>query len=54
MKLPEKSTFEAYASKRVSFIIMTKNRAEHLQKTLELHRELIKPDDELIIIDGCR
>lgn len=53
MKLPEKSTFEAYASKRVSFIITAKNRAEYLQKTLELHRELIKPDDELIIIDGC-
>ena len=52
MKLPEKHTFEAYASKRVSFIVTTKNRAEYLRRTLELHLGMIKPDDELIIIDG--
>lgn len=52
MKLIEKSTFEAYASRRLSLIIMTKNRGEYLQRVLELHRELIKPNDELIIIDG--
>lgn len=52
MMLSEKKTFEAYASKRVSFIMMTKNRAEYLRKALKLHRNLIGPDDELIIIDG--
>lgn len=52
MKLPKKRNFEAHSSKRVSFILTTKNRAEYLKKTLELHRELIHPDDELIVIDG--
>lgn len=52
MKTPGKYTLEAYASKRVSYITMTKNKVEYLQKTLEQHRELIKPDDELIIVDG--
>lgn len=52
MKMKKYTNFEALASKRVSYVIMTKNKAEYLRKTLELHRELIKPDDELIIIDG--
>jgi len=52
MTLSEKRTFDAYSSKRISFILITKNRAEYLQKTLELHRELVHPDDELIVIDG--
>ena len=46
------TNFEAHASKRVSFIITTKNRAEHLRKALVLHHKLIHPDDELIIVDG--
>lgn len=46
------ANFESHASKRVSFVLATKNRAERLQKTLEMHRELVHPDDELIIIDG--
>jgi len=45
-------TFEATASKRVSFIITTKNRADFLKETLEKHRSLFHPEDELIIIDG--
>jgi len=52
MKVIDSTTLDKNASKRVSFIIMTKNKAEYLQKALERHRELIKPDDELIIVDG--
>jgi glycosyltransferase involved in cell wall biosynthesis len=52
MEPPLINTFEAQASKRVSFILTTKNKAEFLRKALELHRKLVKPDDELIIIDG--
>jgi glycosyltransferase involved in cell wall biosynthesis len=44
--------FESHASKRVSFVLTTKNQAENLQKTLESHRTLIHSDDELLIIDG--
>lgn len=46
------SSLEACASKRVSFIITTKNRAEYLRKAFENHRKLIHPEDELIVIDG--
>lgn len=52
MKLQRYKNFETYHSKKVSFIITTKNRADYLDKMLELHRDLIHPDDELIIIDG--
>lgn len=52
MKTPECRIFDLYSSKRVSFILVTRNRAEYLRKSLELQRELIGPDDELIVIDG--
>lgn len=52
IKLSGARTFEATASKRVSFILTTKNRADFLKETLEKHRSLIHPEDELIIIDG--
>lgn len=47
-----KTNLEALASKRVSFIIFTKNRSAYLEKALALSRKLIHPDDELIIVDG--
>jgi glycosyltransferase involved in cell wall biosynthesis len=49
---PQKTNFEAYASKTVSFIITTKNREGYLKKALERCRELITAEDELIIVDG--
>lgn len=44
--------FDSKSAKRISFILATKNRARFLEKSLKLHRELIGPKDELIIIDG--
>lgn len=38
---------------RVSYIIVTKNRAQYLERTLANVREFIEPVDELIIIDGA-
>jgi glycosyltransferase involved in cell wall biosynthesis len=40
-------------SVRVSYVIMTKNRARYLERTLGNVREFIEPLDELIIIDGA-
>ena len=37
---------------RVSFVLSTHNRAEHLDRALQNVREFIGPDDELIIVDG--
>lgn len=37
---------------RVTYLITTRNRAAHLERTLVNVREFITPDDELIIIDG--
>ena len=44
--------FDAYSSKRVSFIVVTKDRAPALAETLERHRGLVQDDDELIVVDG--
>jgi glycosyltransferase involved in cell wall biosynthesis len=52
LKLPENASFEAAASKRVSFIITTRNRAEYLKGALERLRGLRHEKDEVIIIDG--
>jgi len=46
------SVWESYHPKRVSYILPTKNRAELLEKSLLLLRDIVKPQDELIIIDG--
>jgi len=46
------TTFNNCASKRVSFIIVTKNRSDYLRRSLEQHRSLIHENDELIVIDG--
>lgn len=46
-------TFESYSTKRVSYILTTKNKAKFLQKALENYRKLVKEEDELIIIDGA-
>ena len=40
-------------SKRVSFIVNTKNRAGFLDEALGRARKLVTPDDELIVVDGA-
>lgn len=45
--------WDSYHPKRVSYILPTKNRADLLDKALTQFRELIEPQDELIIIDGA-
>ncbi len=47
-----KNSFDSKATKRVSFLLATKNRAKYLEKTLIIHQTLIGLNDELIIIDG--
>jgi glycosyltransferase involved in cell wall biosynthesis len=37
---------------RISYVIVTRNRAEYLEKALANAREFIGPTDELIIVDG--
>jgi glycosyltransferase involved in cell wall biosynthesis len=37
---------------RISYLIVTRNRAKYLEKTLANVREFISPADELIIVDG--
>jgi len=46
-------SFHDTAKKRVSFIINTKNRARFLEQALEQARQLLEPNDELIVIDGA-
>ena len=40
------------ATIRISYLIVTRNRAKYLEKTLANVREFISPADELIIVDG--
>lgn len=47
-----KNTFDAFSPKRVSYILITKNRAKFLKKALERIKNLKKHNDELIIVDG--
>ncbi len=47
-----KTTFDAYARKRVSFVLVTKNRGKNLDETLARSKALIRPQDELVIVDG--
>lgn len=44
--------FDETSTKRVSYILATKNRAKLLEKTLNLARSIKSKDDELIVIDG--
>lgn len=45
-------TFDDYSPKRVSYILVTKNRASLLKKALEKCRAFVQPEDELIVVDG--
>lgn len=46
------TSFASYHSKRISYIIPTRDRAECMRKILPLILDIAAPEDELIIIDG--
>ena len=46
-------TFEGQASKRVSFVLVTKDHSAFIGKALEMARQLVGPEDELIVVDGA-
>ena len=48
----QNNQFDTYSGKRCSFILPIKNSAKYLDSTFRHCRELVKPDDELIVIDG--
>lgn len=52
MKYAANDTFDSYCPKRVSYILATRNHADKLDEALKRCREFIKPEDELIIMDG--
>ncbi len=45
-------SFDAHSTRRVSFHLVTKNRAQNIPQALESFRKLVGPEDELIVIDG--
>lgn len=45
-------SFDFHSPKRVSYILVTKNRAHNIKKALEQCRDFVKPEDELIVVDG--
>lgn len=47
-----KKTFDACCAKRVSYILTIKNRSDFLDAALERTKNLLTPDDELLVIDG--
>ena len=46
-------TFDSYNNKRITFILVTKNRAGLLDSALERIKSLVGPEDELLVIDGA-
>ncbi len=52
LKKIRKTTFESFNSKRISYIISTKNRADKLRNALISSRNYKGINDELIVIDG--
>ena len=51
-RLKVNSSFDKYSTKRVSYILVTKNRARFLKEALERAKKLKKENDELIVVDG--
>ena len=47
-----RNSFDKYSTKRVSYILITKNRASLLDKSLHWIETLLTKIDELIIVDG--
>ncbi|OGD86272.1 hypothetical protein A2164_03815 [Candidatus Curtissbacteria bacterium RBG_13_35_7] len=53
MKYEKKFNFDNYSTKRISYILATKNRAVLLAKALQRVNKLKKENDELIVVDGA-
>ena len=51
--LSQPVTLEEQSSRRVSFILVTKDHAAYIGAALELSRQLVGPEDELIVVDGA-
>lgn len=45
-------SFDSRSTKRVSFVLTTKNRAERVAQTLEAARAYVTAEDEIIVVDG--
>ncbi|MCH7706167.1 MAG: glycosyltransferase [Chloroflexi bacterium] len=45
-------TFQDYATKRISYVLPTRNKAQFIGKALEIAKRLVGPEDELIVVDG--
>ena len=45
-------TFQDQATRRVSFILTTRNKIQFIQNAMTMIRELVGPEDELIVVDG--
>lgn len=45
-------SFDSNSTKRVSYILTTRNKAKFLDRALQNYRQLVRVHDELIIIDG--
>lgn len=45
--------FDDANNKRISYILVTKDRGEYLKTTLPQLGRIIKPEDELIVVDGA-
>jgi glycosyltransferase involved in cell wall biosynthesis len=45
-------TFHDYATRRISYVLPTKNKAQFIGKALDMAKRLVGPDDELIVVDG--
>ncbi|MBI2056324.1 MAG: glycosyltransferase family 2 protein [Candidatus Sungbacteria bacterium] len=52
-KIFPNTSFDAHSTKRISYIVITKNRAAILDDFLTRARELVGPQDELIVVDGA-
>ena len=46
-------TLQDRATRRVSFIMPTRNKARFIGTALDMARRLVGPDDELIVVDGA-
>lgn len=47
------TSFDGHSVKRISYIVITKNRASILDDFLTRARDLVGPQDELIVVDGA-
>ncbi len=44
--------FQDYATKRISYVLPTRNKAQFIGKALDMAKRMVGPEDELIVVDG--